>query len=121
LIFAAWDSEFSVLALGDLGELGQLRLMRNAMHDLAMLRTRDLIVKVAHHGSADQSRELYEYISPIAAIFSVGKNDYGHPAPSALSILERTGAVALRTDKLGPIAIDLDIEFVIRSGGKLTT
>jgi competence protein ComEC len=121
LIFAAWDSEFSVLALGDLGELGQLRLMRNAMHDLAMLRTRDLIVKVAHHGSADQSRELYEYISPIAAIFSVGKNDYGHPAPSALSILERTGALVLRTDKLGPIAIDLDIELVIRSGGKLTT
>lgn len=121
LIFAAWNNEFSVLALGDLGESGQLRLLRNAMHDLAMLRTRDLIVKVAHHGSADQSKELYEYVSPVAAIFSVGKNDYGHPAPSAISLLERTGAVVLRTDKLGPIAIDLDIELGIRSGGKLTT
>jgi competence protein ComEC len=91
------------------------------MHDLSLLRTRQLIVKVAHHGSADQSSELYEFLSPVAAIFSVGKNDYGHPAASALSILERTGATVLRTDQLGPIAIDLDAELGIRSGGKLTT
>lgn len=121
LIFAAWDEAHAVLALGDLGESGQTRLMRNAMHDLALLRTRNLFVKVAHHGSADQSRELYEYLSPVAAIYSVGKNDYGHPAPSALSMLERTGATLLRTDKLGPIAIDLDSNLAIRSGGKLTT
>lgn len=121
LIFAAWDDEHAVLALGDLGESGQIRLLRNAMHDLSLLRTRQLIVKVAHHGSADQSSELYEFLSPVAAIFSVGKNDYGHPAASALSILERTGATVLRTDQLGPIAIDLDAELGIRSGGKLTT
>lgn len=121
LVFAAWDEAFSILALGDLGEQGQLRLMRNAMPDLAMLRTRNLIVKVAHHGSADQSMALYDYLSPTAGIFSVGKNDYGHPAPSALALLERTGAIVLRTDQLGPIAIDLDLELGIRSGGKLTT
>ena len=121
LIFAAWDDAFAVLALGDLGESGQRRLMRNAMHDLALLRSRNLIVKVAHHGSADQSSELYEYLSPIAAIFSVGKNDYGHPAPSALAMLQRTGAAVLRTDQLGPIALDLEVDLAIRSGGKLTT
>ena len=121
LIFAAWDDSFGVLALGDLGESGQRRLMRNAMHDLALLRSRNLIVKVAHHGSADQSSELYEYLSPLAAIFSVGKNDYGHPAPSALSMLQRTGAAVLRTDQLGPIALDLEVDLAIRSGGKLTT
>lgn len=121
LIFAAWDDSFSVLALGDLGESGQLRLLRNAMPDLALLRSRNLIVKVAHHGSADQSGALYEYLAPVAAIFSVGRNDYGHPAPSALSMLERTGAVILRTDVLGPIAIDLSLKLGIRSGGKLTT
>lgn len=121
LIFAAWDANFAVLALGDLGESGQLRLMRNAMPDLALLRSRNLIVKVAHHGSADQSRELYEYLSPIAAIFSVGKNSYGHPTPSALALLERVGATLLRTDRLGPIAIDLGVDLEIRSGGKLTT
>jgi competence protein ComEC len=121
LIFAAWDDSFGVLALGDLGEPGQRRLMRNAMHDLALLRSRNLIVKVAHHGSADQSSELYEYLSPIAAIFSVGKNDYGHPAPSALAMLQRTGAAVLRTDQLGPIALDLEVDLAIRSGGKLTT
>jgi competence protein ComEC len=121
LIFAAWDDTYSVLALGDLGESGQLRLMRNAAHDLAILRSRNLIVKVAHHGSADQSTELYEYLSPVAGIFSVGKNDYGHPAPSALSMLERTGATVLRTDQLGPIALDLEVSLEIRSGGKLTT
>jgi competence protein ComEC len=121
LIFAAWDDSFGVLALGDLGESGQRRLMRNAMHDLALLRSRNLIVKVAHHGSADQSSELYEYLSPLAAIFSVGKNDYGHPAPSALSMLQRTGAAVLRTDHLGPIALDLEVDLAIRSGGKLTT
>ena len=121
LIFAAWDDTYAVLALGDLGESGQLRLMRNAAHDLAILRSRNLIVKVAHHGSADQSTELYEYLSPVAGIFSVGKNDYGHPAPSALSMLERTGATVLRTDELGPIALDLAVSLEIRSGGKLTT
>jgi competence protein ComEC len=121
LVFAAWDEEFAVLALGDLGEQGQLRLMRNAMPDLDALRARNLIVKVAHHGSADQSRVLYEYLSPTAGIFSVGKNDYGHPAPSALALLERTGAIVLRTDQLGPIAIDLDHQLQIRSGGKLTS
>jgi competence protein ComEC len=121
LIFAAWDDIYAVLALGDLGESGQLRLMRNAAHDLAILRSRNLIVKVAHHGSADQSTEMYEYLSPVAGIFSVGKNDYGHPAPSALSMLERTGATVLRTDQLGPIALDLEVSLEIRSGGKLTT
>ena len=119
LVFAAWGNEHALLALGDLGESGQLRLMRNALPDLHSLRGKRLVLKVAHHGSADQSRKLFNYLEPDLSLFSVGKNDYGHPAPSALEMAAATGSVILRTDVLGPIAIEFDKEFVVLAGGKL--
>lgn len=119
LVFAAWGEGHALLALGDLGESGQDRLMRNALPELDSLRARKLVLKVAHHGSADQSKELFNYLEPDLSIFSVGKNDYGHPASSALEMAASTGSVILRTDVLGPIAIRFEQEFVVLAGGKL--
>ena len=63
------------------------------------------VVKVAHHGSKDQSSLVYERLRPTLGLVSVGKNDYGHPSPSILKTLERIGARVRRTDRDGIIAV----------------
>ena len=114
--------EFSVLALGDLGEPGQQRLLRNSWPKLWTLRDKPLVLKVAHHGSKDQSYQLHKLIQPDAAIFSVGQgNDYGHPSPKTLSMLYGLGAKVLRSDSQGPISIRVEGgRLVASTGGKLS-
>ncbi|MCC6375623.1 MAG: hypothetical protein IT191_01245, partial [Microbacteriaceae bacterium] len=64
------------------------------------------VVKVAHHGSADQLDELYAQIRAKVAIISVGAgNDYGHPTFQCLQILERTSSNVFRTDESGMILV----------------
>lgn len=90
------------LLLGDLSETPQRMLSTR-------LRTTYAVVKVAHHGSADQDPALYARIRPAVAIFSAGAdNDYGHPRDETIAITEGTGAVTLRTDRQGRILIGLD-------------
>jgi competence protein ComEC len=61
---------------------------------------------VAHHGSARQEARLYQLLRPRVALIGVGKdNDYGHPAPSALTLLKRIGVLSLRTDRQGGLAV----------------
>ena len=86
----------SSVLLGDLGEESQNGVLRGAVLDPVD------IVKVAHHGSADQSPRLYERLRATAGIVSVGPdNTYGHPTDAVLSILRTTGTTALRTDRRG--------------------
>jgi competence protein ComEC len=64
------------------------------------------IVKVAHHGSADQDAALYAAAQPTIAVVTVGTgNDYGHPRDEALAILHEVGARIVRTDRDGAIAL----------------
>ena len=64
------------------------------------------VVKVAHHGSADQDAALYAAADPGVAIVTVGLgNDYGHPRAEILEVLTRTGAAVTRTDRDGMVAI----------------
>ncbi len=64
------------------------------------------VLKVAHHGSANRVDELYAQASAALAVVSVGAdNDYGHPAPSTVHALQRTGAVVHRTDERGGLAL----------------
>ena len=121
LVIAFWDDANALLALGDLGESGQLRLLRGSMGDLAMLRGRNLTLKVAHHGSSDQSELLAEFLLPEIALFSVGKNDYGHPTKRTLGMYQDLGAVVVRTDQHGPVAVRFDEEGSILLGGKLSS
>jgi competence protein ComEC len=121
LVTAIWNEQDGILALGDLGTAGQLRLMRNSMPDLSILRQKRLILKVAHHGSADQSEELMNYLRADIAIFSVGQNDYGHPTQRALDLAVGSGAQVLRTDIHGPLALHLTADLRIYRGGKLST
>lgn len=64
------------------------------------------VVKVAHHGSADQLTELYAEIAPAAALISVGAdNDYGHPRAEILDTLAALGATVARTDESGLVLV----------------
>ncbi len=64
------------------------------------------VVKVAHHGSADQDTGLYRLLTPAVALVSVGAdNTYGHPRAEILDILTSVGAVIARTDVEGDVAV----------------
>lgn len=92
--------EMSALFLGDLGAKAQEALLRKST-----LNPVD-VVKVSHHGSADQSVRFYNQLKARYGIISVGKdNGYGHPTAETLSMLNAMGTVALRTDEQGSLAI----------------
>jgi competence protein ComEC len=78
---------------------------------LPLLPPRVEILKVAHHGSQDDGlRELLELVRPRVAVISVGEgNDYGHPTPSTLAVLDGfPGLAVYRTDEDGRVEIDSD-------------
>jgi competence protein ComEC len=91
---------FSSIFLGDLGERAQNMLLAANPVDAVD------VVKVAHHGSADQSEALYERLRAVVGVIGVGvDNGYGHPTQRLLDILARTGTRAERTDRSGMILL----------------
>ena len=90
----------SSIFLGDLGEDAQNRLM--AANRLGPVD----VVKVAHHGSADQSLRLYQRVHAVVGVIGVGAtNTYGHPTQHLLDILASVGTQAERTDLSGMILL----------------
>ena len=64
------------------------------------------VLKVPHHGSANVDPAFLEASHPAVAIVSAGAdNDYGHPAPHLLALLEDLGVPVYRTDRDGDIAV----------------
>jgi competence protein ComEC len=69
------------------------------------------IMKVAHHGSADDGlARLLQLTRPSIAIISCGRhNDYGHPAPSTLATLSGAPHLTVfRTDLDGRVVVESD-------------
>jgi competence protein ComEC len=99
--------DFSLLTLADLGEKGQMRIAsENSAWLSPWVRSHNLVMKVSHHGSADQYAEFIEYLKPEVALISVGgSNGYGHPTRRTLQLLSRTSSVICRTDLLGSIGV----------------
>lgn len=94
------SERYRAVFLGDLGEEAQERLQRD--HDLG----RADIVKVAHHGSADQSAELYRELAAPVGLVGVGAdNGYGHPTRSLLDLLADGGTTVVRSDLAGSAAL----------------
>ncbi|WP_130179352.1 ComEC/Rec2 family competence protein [Cryobacterium sp. SO1] len=88
------------LFLGDLGEESQ-----EALRAAGPIGAVD-VVKVAHHGSRDQSGALYAEIRASVGLVSVGAdNGYGHPTQSILDILGSSGTAAFRTDQDGLVVV----------------
>ncbi|WP_051732120.1 ComEC/Rec2 family competence protein [Kitasatospora phosalacinea] len=64
------------------------------------------VLKVAHHGSANQDWTLMAALRPRLALISCGAgNPYGHPAPQTVAGLQALGAAVVRTDRSGDIAV----------------
>jgi competence protein ComEC len=90
----------SSLFLGDLGDEPQRKVLA-ANHILPVD-----VVKVAHHGSADQNQAMYQTLRARVGLISVGiDNDYGHPTAKLLAILATVGTSAERTDRQGMILV----------------
>ena len=95
--------DYRAVFLGDLGEGSQARMLRNV--DLGRVD----LVKVAHHGSADQSEPLYRELAATVGVIGVGSdNGYGHPTERLLGLLEATGTFAVRTDRSGTAVLTVD-------------
>jgi competence protein ComEC len=65
------------------------------------------VLKVAHHGSADEGlAPLLERLRPLAAVIEVGTgNPYGHPAAATVSTLTARVPRVFRTDRDGEVTI----------------
>ncbi|MFM6963120.1 MAG: ComEC/Rec2 family competence protein, partial [Micrococcales bacterium] len=110
---------YNLLALADLGERGQMRIAKHlGQWYNQQVASIPLVMKVAHHGSADQYPELIEAVHPAVALVSVGKNNgYGHPTSRTLDVLGRAGSLIARTDLLGSISIGVSVSMLAVAGG----
>ena len=74
----------------------------------ARLRRVDLL-KVGHHGSRGSTGdEWLGALTPTVAVISLGRNDYGHPAPATLERLRVHGIAVHRTDREGTVTVLTD-------------
>ncbi|MEJ1155580.1 ComEC/Rec2 family competence protein [Microbacterium marmarense] len=91
----------TMLMLGDLSAAPQQSLLTSDV-----LKPPYAVVKVAHHGSADQYTALYEQAAPSIALLTVGAdNRYGHPRDEIVAVLDDLDAVIARTDLAGTVAV----------------
>jgi len=93
-------NQFSVLFLGD-AESSQTQILSKIKHVN--------VIKIGHHGSTNASNEdLLKIAKPNIAVIEVGKNNYGHPAPSVIAFLKSIAAQIYRTDQNGTVEISSD-------------
>jgi competence protein ComEC len=90
----------SSLFLGDVDQNVQQRILAtNSMGQVD-------VVKVAHHGSADQEPRMYGRLHATLGLIGVGAdNGYGHPSQSLLDTLDDSGTAPFRTDQHGLILL----------------
>jgi competence protein ComEC len=101
LILLVEYGDFQALFAGDAGFPAEDLLE----HDLAPV---DLL-KVGHHGSRGSTGSGWlGRVRPTVAVISVGRNEYGHPAPETLARLDSAGVVVRRTDRDGTVTVTTD-------------
>ena len=67
------------------------------------------VLKLPHHGSANQDPAFIAATGARLAIASAGlHNDYGHPAPKTVRLVGADGMTLLRTDLQGSVAIGVE-------------
>jgi len=94
-----------ILLAGDIEPEAQQLMSR------AVAQLRVDVLKVPHHGSRYQDSEFLSGLGAGLAVISVGQdNDYGHPAPETIQMLQKAGMLVRRTDQDGDIAV------VVRDG-----
>lgn len=94
-----------ILLTGDIEPEAQ-RLMGRAIAELEVD-----VLKVPHHGSRYQDSAFLTSMGARLAVISVGEeNDYGHPSPETIAMLQHAGMLVRRTDRDGDVAV------VVRDG-----
>ncbi len=108
VVIHAAVGETTLLALGDLERQGQQDLVTVMRGEVVVD-----VVKVAHHGSADQLPALAARIDARVAVVTVGLgNRHGHPTDEALALYGTGTEALLRTDRCGDVhigAVDGDL------------
>ncbi|NKZ75968.1 DUF4131 domain-containing protein [Rhodococcus hoagii] len=100
LVLMAETAAGRLLLTGDVEEDGQRALLRSK------IPLRADVLKVPHHGSRTTSPEFLDAVRPRVALVSVGAdNAFGHPNPGILQRLAALGAVTVRTDRDGDVAV----------------
>ena len=95
----------TLLLTGDIESAAQRALVAEGV-DL-----RADVLKVPHHGSADQDYTFWQEVLPRLALVSAGTdNTYGHPDPELLESLTNANVLVGRTD------IDGDVAVVVQDG-----
>ncbi|SNQ46893.1 Competence protein ComEC [Frankia canadensis] len=103
LVVSARVGALRVLLTGDVEAVAQ-RSLRDLPGEATLLRAD--VLKVPHHGSANQDPAFLAASGARFALVSVGRgNDYGHPAPPTLRTLARAGMAVARTDRDGALAV----------------
>ncbi|MCM3883970.1 ComEC/Rec2 family competence protein [Frankia sp. R82] len=103
LLVSAQVGEVRILLTGDVEAVAQQAVL-GALDAAAALRAD--VLKVPHHGSADQDPGFLRAARARYALVSVGVgNDYGHPAAATLRILRQAGVAIGRTDRDGALAV----------------
>lgn len=105
--YAAINDESIVLRVDGGGRTALLTgdIEATAQHELGLVPVD--VLKVPHHGAATTDLTWLRASAPATAVVSVGPNDFGHPAPTVLAVLDEAGSEVLRTDHEGDIIIPL--------------
>ncbi len=105
---------FDAVLTGDIGEPAERVLLQSV--------GQSEVLKVGHHGSAGSTTpEWLDAVAPAAAVISVGRNAYGHPAATVLRRLAGRGTAVWRTDRGGAVTIETDGRYLTIIQGQATT
>lgn len=112
LVLRAHTPAGRVLLTGDVELAGQAALLGRS--DLAAE-----VLKVPHHGSRYSLPAFLTRVRPRVALVSVGAdNRYGHPSKHVIDVLTTNGALVLRTDRDGDLAVLPGVRIVRRKQGR---
>lgn len=102
LVLALRAGSVSILLTGDAEQVSQSALLRQ----VGTGPIEADVLKVPHHGSANQDAEFLDRVRARITVTSVGHdNPYGHPSAKTLTQVARSGGAVLRTDLDGSVAI----------------
>ena len=102
LLLKVYYRGLTVMMTGDLGFEGEEEILSLYEDDTGALDVD--VLKVGHHGSKFSTGDAFlGAVSPKAAVFQVGKNNYGHPAPSVIEKCLKNGIIIYRNDLNGAV------------------
>jgi len=104
LVFRLEFGGFSALLTGDL-EIPEENAILSSGETV-----RAALLKIGHHGSNGSTSEVFlDAVRPMYAAISVGKNNqYKHPSPRVMQLLEHLNIYVSRTDRDGEVTYQTD-------------